>query len=223
MHRLLVMVLASLLLAHGSTAQETQIRFRTLALAADAFPELWVVAGAKPLSITFSDTQPSQPYKADRANPFAIYQGPLDEKGKPQKPVAIKLPAKTDSILLLGWMLGDKSGFLAIDDPFETFHHDDWLVINTTNSAMFIQIGEKNQPVKIVPGSHAKIRTSVPAGTGAAITIAASIDGQLKKIFTSYWPIFDDKRGIVLIGRVGEDYKVNYIRDQVQAPPKVNP
>jgi hypothetical protein len=223
--RFIIAPLALLFSVNLASSQEQKINFRTLALIESKFPELWVLESAKAVPITIPDAQPSTPFKADRTSPFGIYKGPLDDKGKPldTTPTLVSLPASS-SILLLGWMNGEKPGFLAIEDPFSTMKKDDWLVINSSKSQLAIQIGETAKPVEVNANGHQTIKSNAPSGTGAAVTIAAKqADGSWKAVYSSYWPIYDDKRGLVLVVQNGAHFNVNYITDQIAPPPTAKP
>jgi hypothetical protein len=202
-------------------SQGEKLAFRTLALAQAKYPELWVVESGKPLAITFSSTQPSLPFKADRISPLPIFKGPLDAKGKPSDTTPSLVPLPTSSsILLLAWMQGDKPSFLAIEDPFATMKKDDWLVINPTKNELGIQIGATAKPIPVKANSNQAIKNTAPVGTGAAVTIASKqADGTWKAIYTSYWPIYDNMRGLVVVVQNGERLNVNYIADQIATAP----
>jgi hypothetical protein len=211
---------ALLLSASLVFSQEEKIAFRTLALAQTKFPELWAIEGGKPLAITFSSAQPSVPFKADKASPLPIFKGPLDDKGMPKETVPIKVavPAAS-SILLIGWMEGDKPGFLAIADSFSTMKSDDWLVINPSKKDIAVQIGADTKPTAVKANSHLAMKNTAPSGTGAAVTIAAKQDdGKWKSVYTSFWPIYDNQRGMIVVIQKGEKLNVNYIADQITPP-----
>ncbi len=216
----------ALLFSVGITfSQAEKIHFRTLALAESEFPELWVYDSAKPAAISFPASQPSSPVKADRPGPLRIFKRPLDDQGKPEDaaPALVNLPTSS-SILLLGWMTGEKPGFLAIEDPFLTMKNDDWLFINTTGVPLAIQIGETAKPVPIKANSHQNLKITAPSGTGAAVIIATQqADGTWKSVYSSYWPIYDDKRGLVVAAQKGERFNFTYINDQISNNPKSQP
>ncbi len=206
-------------------SQQEKLAFRTLALSPSKFPELWVSEAGKPIPITFSSAQPSLPFNADRLSPLPIFKGPLDDKGKPSDPAPsqVSLPAGS-SVLLLGWMDGAKPGFLAIEDPFATMKSDDWLVINPSKSEIAIQIGANVQPIPIKANSHKAIKNTAPSGTGAAVTVAAKQpDGSWKAIYTSFWPIYDNQRGLVVVVQRGERLSVSYISDKIATAPVPKP
>lgn len=204
----------------ASSAAE-KIDFRTLALADAKFPELWVAASGKAVQLSFSSSQPSLALKADRINPFKIFKGPLDGKGKPMdtSPTLVKLP-KSQSILLLGWMEEEKPAFLAVADPIATAKGDDWLIINHTPKPLTIQIGESATALPIEANTQQMVKCTAPVGEGASTAIASQkADGSWKTIYTSYLPIHADKRGLILVVQEGENIIVNYIADEIARKP----
>jgi hypothetical protein len=223
--RFTLISLALLLSAGLAFSQGGGITFRTLGISSSKFPELWVIDSGKPVAIAFSSKQPSLPLKADRISPLPIFKGPLNATGKPSDttPSKVPLPASS-SLLLLGWMDGEKPGFLAIDDPFSTAKSDDWLVINPSQSEVAIQIGATAKPIPIKANSNQAIKNTAPAGVGAAVTIAAKQpDGSWKAIYSAYWPIHANRRGLVVVSQRGERFHVNYLPEKLAAPPAPAP
>ena len=216
--RTIIASLALLVSAGLASSQTDKLSFRTLALAKVEFPELWVPAAGKAVPLAFSHSQPSAALKADKTSPLKIYKGPLDDKGKPTDPAPtlVEVPAAASSILLLGWMEDEKPGFLAVADPFATAKSDDWLVINHTKKPLTLQIGTTATPVPIEANSHLAVKCTAPVGEGAATTVATKQDdGSMKTVYSSYLPIYNDQRGLILVVEKGERITVNYISDLI--------
>lgn len=230
--RFLITSLALLFSASLASSQTEKLNFRTLALNNSKFPELWVAASGKTVPLAFSSSQPSAALKADKTNPFKIFKGPLDDKGKPADatPTLVELPAASSSILLLGWVEEEKPSFLAVSDPFTTVKHDDWLVINATKKPLTIQIGATATALTVEANSQQSFKCTAAVGEGAAATVTSKQDdGSMKTIYTSSWPVYADQRGLVLVTQNGERITVNYIADQIatkespKAAPKAAP
>ncbi len=216
--RIIIASLALLVSAGLASSQTEKLSFRTLALAKAEFPELWIPAAGKSIPLAFSTSQPSAALKVDKTSPLKVFKGPLDEKGKPTDtaPTLVELPAAVSSILLLGWMEDGNPGFLAVADPFATAKNDDWLVINHTKKPLTLQIGAAATPAPIEANSQLAVRCTAPVGAGAATTVAAKQDdGTMKTVYSSYLPIYEDKRGLILVVQKGERLTVNYIADQI--------
>lgn len=196
-------------------AQEKDVAVRGLSLSESTFPDLWVLKNKRPVALTFSPYQPTLPIRADRNSPLLVFVGALNPEGNPidSTPKEVELPPKSDSILMIGWMTGDKPTFLAFDDPFRTSSNDDWIIINTTSKTVAIQVGEKTDPLSLKPGSHSKMKVSAPSDTGASTTIIYEDGNEWKPFYSSYMPIFSDKRCIVIIAQEGENFRVKIIPD----------
>jgi hypothetical protein len=221
--RFLIASLALLFSAGLATSQTDKLNFRTLSLGSSKLPELWVAAAGKSVPITFSSAQPSLPLKADKGSPLKIHKSPLGEKGKPTdpSPTLVDLPASS-SILLLGWKEEEKPSFLAVADPFTTAKSDDWLLINHTEKKLTFQIGGDAKPVTLEPKSQQLFKCTAPVGEGAATTVSSTQeDGSLKTVYSSYWPITADQRGLVVVVQNGARVNVNFISDPVS--PKAAP
>lgn len=215
-------IILTLLLASSLFSQESKIAIRGLSLGEVELPELWVVEKKTPVPLTFSAFQPTLPIKADRVSPLLVFQGGLDEDGKPKdtNPLKVKLPTGSSSILLLGWLVNEKPALLAIKDPFRDSRSEDWIVINTTPKAIAIQVGAEAKPVRIKPGSHSDVKITAPSGTGASTTIAYAEGNEWKGFYSAYVPIYSDKRCIVIIAADGENYRVKVIPDKPVPPEK---
>jgi hypothetical protein len=222
--RSLLITLALLCSTGLAFSQGQKLAFRTLALAQAKFPELWVLEAGKPIPITFGSAQPSTPYSADKTSPLKIFKGPLNEKGLPSDatPSLVPMPASS-SILLIAWMDDTKPGFLAIEDPFATMKREDWLIINPSKSDLAVQIGANTKTHAIKANSNQTIKITAPADTGAATTIAAQQpDKSWKRIYSGYWPVREDMRGLVIVGQDGTKYRVNFISDKILPPAPAN-
>jgi hypothetical protein len=222
--RPLLTLLASAALAAPLPAQSAKLNLRTLSLGSTNFPQLWAMNGTTPVAIPFSAIQPSEPLRLDRSDPLRIFKGKLNEKGLPANPTPALVKLPTDSsILLLGWMVEETPRFFPIPDPFSTSRHDDWLVINTTTRPVAIQIGAKTKPTTVKPSSHSPIRVTAPVNEGAAVIVAIPKEQAWKTIYSTYWPIYPDKRCLVLVVEDGLKTRVKVISDEFKKPAAKEP
>jgi hypothetical protein len=200
-------------------AQAEKVAIRTLAFSSAPFPNLWVMDASAPVALPFSKIQPSEPLRLNLSNPLRIYKGELNDKNQPADtaPTLVPLPSGS-SILLLGWMNGETPRFLPIPDSFASAKHDDWLVINGSSLPVAVQIGAKTKPTTIPPSSHLQIRVTAPVNEGAAVIIASQSDKGWKTIYSTYWPIYPDKRCLVVIAQDGKKMRVNVISDEFKLP-----
>lgn len=217
-------LLAAAALGCPALAQSEKLDLRTLSLGSSDFPQLWALNAATPVAIPFSAIQPSEPLRLNRSDPLRIFKGALNAKGQPADltPTLVKLPAAS-SILLLGWMVADTPHFFPIPDPFTTARNDDWLVINSTTKNVAIQIGANTKPTPVKPSSHAPIRVTAPANEGAAVIVAIPKDQGWKTIYSTYWPIYPDKRCLVILVEDGAKIRVKVVCDEFKKPAVANP
>jgi len=205
-------------------AQTEKLTIRTLSLGSATFPKLWAMEGTTSVAVPFSKIQPSEPLRLDGGNPLRMFKGELNEKGLPADtaPTLVKIPTES-SILLLGWMDGETPHFFPIPDPFTIAKHDDWLVINASTLPVAVQIGAATKPTTIKPSSHSSIRVTAPVNAGAAVVIAAQKENAWKTIYSTYWPIYPDKRCLVVIAQDGKKMRINVISDEFKKTEEANP
>ena len=214
-----LILLAAAALVSPLWAQAEKLNLRTLALGSAEFPQLWAMHGTTPVAIPFSPIQPSDPLRLDHTEPLRIFKGKLGEKGLPTDPAPTLVKLPTDSsILLLGWMVAESPRFFPIPDSFAAARPDDWIVINTTTRSIAIQIGASTKPTPVKPASHTPIRVTAPANEGAAVIVATPKDDGWKTIYSTYWPIYPDKRCLVLIVEDGAKTRVKVISDEFKKP-----
>jgi hypothetical protein len=210
-----------LLLLSGPSlaAQSAKLSIRTLSLYPVEMPELYTPDGRVLVPLTFTDIQPSEPLQVARLSGLPIYTTPVIPEGNAAPPHTVKLPGTASAILLLGW-LGpeEKPRFLAIPDPAATARQSDWMVINSTTNNVTLQIGANTKPVPIKPRSHQAIRVRVPVNTGAAVTMTTPREDSWKTFYSTYWPVYEDKRCLILIVQDGKKMRVKQIFEDLPKP-----
>ncbi|MBC7927868.1 MAG: hypothetical protein H7039_19655 [Bryobacteraceae bacterium] len=196
---------------------------RTLSMTSDEYPPIWAMDSTTPVSLTFSSVQPSAPYRLTRSNPIRVFQGALDDKGKPQdvESNAIRLP-EASGILLLSWFQTGKPKFLAIQDTPESGRYNDWFLINSTAKSVAIQVGQATKPVVIQPGSQQILKIDCPADQGAATTLAYKEEDTWRKFFSTYLPVHKDQRCMIVLVQTGEKIQVKQIFENLDRNSKVS-
>lgn len=204
-------------LAVPSTAQN--IAIRTLALRAGDLPQLHVKSEKQHLPLVFSATQPSEPLDALAANPLPLYRSETDAKGQQSFVVSYKvpLPAGAQGILLLGWTTGRETRYVAIKDDFASARYNDWLLINASSKPIAFQMGDANKPLLLKPGVTATHRITETKGVGIPVLAQAPFDGKPKTFYSTYWPVYPDRRSLVLFVDDGRKIVVKRISDQLAA------
>ena len=221
MSRILPTVAASLILLAGMvSASDETLALRTLALRADEMPELFIHTGKEYLPLRFSAVQPSETVKALAANPLTLYRAGVDANGKSGFVIAhrVKLPDQATGILLLGWRQGEDPGFVAIKDEFAKAGYNDWLLINASSQPVAFQPGETATPLLLKPGASTTHRIGAAKGEGIAVTAQAPIKGKARTFFSTFWPVYADKRSVVVFVDDGARILVKRISDPLDTP-----
>jgi hypothetical protein len=196
-----------------------KISIRCMALNNEPMPEMKLMTTDGLVTLDFSPIQPTAAVRARFANPLPLY-GPGSAPGKKDgpPPVTVKLPADAKEILLLSWISGETTSYLAIKDDFSSSGRDDWLLINTTGTPIAIQVGKETQAKRVGPGAYEPFKIVAPANEGAAVTAAVLRDKKWHPIYETYWPIYADKRNIVLFVADGKKIRVRPVWDQLSPP-----
>jgi hypothetical protein len=214
--------LIGLLLSGISLAQsEGKFPLRVMSLSEGELPEVFVKSGGEYVLLEFSAIQPSSSVQTSFENPLPIYQRTASGNSKEAFTICnkINLPQSGKGILLLRWSAAEKSNFLAVADDFSGSTNTDWMLINTTGKPLAMQVGKESKFVKI-PGSGAMpYKVTAEVNQGAAVVVAEPMEGERWKTFYStYWPIYPDRRCIVLFVNAGNKIKVKTISDIKQVP-----
>lgn len=201
--------------------QEEKMSVRTLAITPGEFPEIWAMDASKAVKVEFSDIQPSEGLQVNRGASLALFQGGLDEKGKPKDaaPVTVKVPG-TGNVLLLGWIQAGKPKFLALPDATVSGKFNQWLVVNMTQKNVGIQVGTPPKSTSFAPVSSKVLDVDHPAGKGIPIVMASKEDKTWNKFFSTYWPVHDDKRCLVLLVQIGDKIEARQIFEDLSRAKK---
>lgn len=220
--RSLISLCLLLLSILGGSAQSARLTLRTLSLSANPMPGLYIPDGKTLVTLPFSEIEPSAPVRVDAQDSLPIYTTPVFPKDRTEPPYRVKLPGSASSVLLLGWCDADaKPHFLAIPDSFGTAKQNEWLVINSTDNDIALQIGAHAKPFPVNASSHQTMKVTAPLNTGAAVTIATRKGDVWKTFYSTYWPVFEDKRCLILVVQDGSKMRVRQIFDAL--PKRVEP
>lgn len=208
-----------LALAGVAAASGETIALRTLALRADELPEIFVNMGKEYLPLRFSEVQPAEPVRVLAANPLPIYRRAVGADGKAGFAIVhrVKLPEPAAGILLLGWKQGDGTRLVAIKDEFAKAAYNDWLLINASSLPVAFQAGETATPLLLQPGVSTTHRIRAAKNEGLAVVAQAPIKGKARTFFSTFWPVYADKRSVVVFVDDGEKILVKRISDPLAA------
>ena len=192
---------AALLLLLSTVARsEEQIAVRTLAMRAEEMPELFIHTGKEYLPLAFSAVQPGDRVMASAANPLLLYRSEAGTGSEEGYVIAhrVKLPPQAAGILLLGWQDGQNGRFVAIADEFAKARYNDWLLINASRHPIAFKAGDTARPLLLKPGVSTTHRLAAAEGEGIEITAQASLKGMVRTFFSTFWPVYADKRSVVV-------------------------
>jgi hypothetical protein len=201
-------------------AQQT-LTVRAMALRPGDLPAVHLKGLKDHLPLEFSAVQPGEPVRALAANPLPLYHGKTDAKGNPSWVVAhqVTIPKGAKGILLLGWNDGAETRYSAIEDNFQGARYNDWLLINASSKPVAFSVGDDAKPVAVTAGTSITHHISARHGAGAPVTALTPIDGQTKVFYSTYWPVRQDRRTVVLFADDGQRILVRRIADLLTPPP----
>lgn len=195
-----------------------QMNVRTLALRGGEFPQSFLKSKSEFVPLRFSEIQPSPAVKVQQESPLQIYQLSETEDGKQEYAVAaqVAVPAGSADLLLIGIADGDEARFVAFKDNISSAGAKDWVLINGTSEPILLQVGEDNEPIGIPAGQSRLAEIEAEDGKGAAAVARAKVNDEVKVIYSTYWPVFADKRGVVLFIEDQGKIRVKRISDSLQ-------
>lgn len=213
---------ALVLLACATTgwAAEKTIDVRTLALKAGDMPELVLKTAEEPVALDWSHRQPGAVFKALHANPLPLYRREINDEGGESLVVVskVKLPANARGVLLLGWTDDDQTRCVAIEDNLGSAQYNDWLLINAASRPVAFVVGDTRKPSIVKPGTSVKYRVGAERGKGATVRAQLPVEGGgAKTFYSTFWPIYPDKRAVVIFADDGSKIRVKRISDKLPA------
>jgi hypothetical protein len=204
--------------ATAGRAQERTLEVRTLAMTSGDMPELLLRTAGEPAILEWSHRQPGQGLTVLHANPLPLYRREVNEDGK-EKLVAVTkvaLPANVRGVLLLGWTSDGKTRCVAIDDHLATAQFNDWLLINAATRPVAFGVGDTNKPAIVKPGDSVRYRVPAQRGKGATVRAQLPVEGgRAKTFYSTFWPIYPDKRALVIFVDDGDKVRVKRISDKL--------
>lgn len=211
------MILVCSALLGGASVSAQQLSVRALALRAGEMPEVFVKGAKEFFPLEFSNVQPSQPVDVMNVNPLPLYSSGMDDEGEQAfaSSQLIKFPGGSRGILLLGWISDEKPKYIAIKDDFKAARYNDWLLINAATKPVAFMVGENSKAMVVKPGESTTHRISVKKGVGATVLAQAPFDGEAKTFFSTFWPVYPDRRAVVLFVDDGKKIRVKRISDQL--------
>jgi len=174
---------------------------------------VYVIGRDEIIAIRLSTVQPSRPVLARNAHPLPIFdQRPTEGATEVPHPFSeVSIPSGHQNLLLFGAVHNERIRWAAVPDTLKRSSSRDWQIINTTESPIFLRIGEESAPLILQPGSQNQYRITMKSGQGAAVIAARMVENEPKIFFSTYWPVKDEQRGLILFLKNGDNIKVKRI------------
>ena len=205
----------------AQTAESLIINFRTLALSAGIDLELYFNSGSDFKQLSASHYRPSSVEKAklNEDQNLSLYKKIQNEDGVVEFVFEkqIKIPAESEQVLLIIAETSGRVGVFAASDNLSKDHRE-WLFVNTTRTQLAFQLGDGSNPISLPPGDSVRYLVDVEAGRGAAIRIAAYKEKGWDRVYSTYWPIYEDQRSLVICLQDGERIRVRNFFESVLPP-----
>ncbi|MCC5849078.1 MAG: hypothetical protein JJU29_13410 [Verrucomicrobia bacterium] len=201
---IIALILLTGVFAPLQAAEET-VSVRAFTLSGSESPVLSLWNGETFQTVRASNVQPSPAYQVAMANPLPVYLDPQPgPEGEPPQPAAmVPLPEGATHILLL--VTGNENQIVAMTDDLHAADARDWLFFNLTASTIAFQIGEDTEPILIEPRSRFSRRMDAGSVRSQPVMAAARIQGEVQTFYSTFWPIRDDRRTMVMFVPAGED------------------
>lgn len=223
----LMALLAGLLIGTPLRAREdlpSTVSLRTLALAPDMETDLFIRSEDAYEPLGFSHYQPSKALLALTASGRAVlplYRQVPAESGETvyAKAREVRLPEGASQVILLGTRNGEGVALVAVKDNLGADERD-WLLVNATRRPIAFQLGSDTKPRPIPPGEAVFYRVEVPSGKGAAVRVAAFMDEGWERFYSTFWPVYEGQRGLIIFVPDGERVRLsNFFETVAEAQP----
>ncbi|HAV13082.1 MAG TPA: hypothetical protein DCX06_06270 [Opitutae bacterium] len=211
------------LAAHSQSAEPSggasgEIRLRTLGLSNMAETKIYYQTGGSFEVLPITYFRPSASFTASISEDGALplFTRDIDSEGGYLYNVhsSVSFPADSRQIIVFASSNGEQVGFRAVADNLSS-NARDWLYINTTQTPIAVQLGEANKPVALPPGQSVAHKAEVQEGSGAAIRVAVYEESGWKRIYSRFWPIYENQRSMVIFVEQAGKIRVYNLFDAV--------
>jgi hypothetical protein len=193
------------------------LQVRTLALDSKPISGFYIATSSGYQELSFSIHQPSAIYSAQTAETLPLYKQQTNETGEIEYILfkQLPLPQAGRRILLIGLKSNDAAKFVAIQDNFGEGDSQDWLLVNVSSKALAFQVGNLT-PIPIQPRQSMPLRINSLRAQGATVKVAARFDEGWEKFYSTFWPIYENQRCLVLFVPDGESIHVRNFFETVK-------
>lgn len=202
--------------------QARNISIRTMATSSAKMPDFFIKASAeKPHEmLRWPTRQPSERVMAKCESFLPLFQRLPDGSGKQHLAIArrVQIPAGAREIILLAWTDGKEVRLRAIEDKFVGAKSNEWLFINASSKLIAFTIGDDAQPITLASGVSRLCQVSSPQNKGAAAVGRAQIRGKLRVFYSTYLPIKEGQRTLMMFTDDGDKIRAKCIVDELTLP-----
>jgi hypothetical protein len=190
------------------------VTFRSLAFQPGIKAELYVNNGNEFERFQFSHLRPSgfSTGRLDAEGDLVLFEKHQNSEGVEEFLVnrRVTIPQGGDHVLLLIVQSEERLGIFSIEDNLSE-NDKDWLFLNITPSRLVIKLGEGTKPFPLEPGEVLPYQIPFESGEGIPVQILAWENEKWKRVYSTYWPVYDGQRSMVVCIPDGEKIRVkNY-------------
>jgi hypothetical protein len=124
------------------------------------------------------------------------------------------VPSGSRQILVLAAKVNEQLVMTSVADNLSESDQD-WLFINASKMPLAVMLGKGVKPFPIRPGQSVFHQPEVPKGTGARIQVVGKKESGWERVYSTYWPIREGQRGLIIFMSVGDDIRVKNIPEAV--------
>lgn len=200
------------------TAQEPTLKVRCFKLSGEKYSKVYLLNKGEIIPVQTSTVAPSRVATVTYQNPLPIFLTPTPPEGEefPIPADRISLPEGVSEILIFIRETPNDYSFGAMEDVLFDSDPRDWLFINTTSSEIAFNLGHENKkPLIIKPRSTASHRVSEKQEGMLFVQAAANTAGDLRKIYSTDWPVREGRRVIAMITAEGERIRIRPIFERI--------
>jgi hypothetical protein len=211
------------LVAIDGRAGDSVVSLRTLWLGDGEIPDSWIfVEGASTLKqLEWPVTQPSQALPVIHDGRLKLFGSPNvpDGEKNPEPQHSVDFPPSAKEVLLVGMSEADKNTFVAFEDVFREAKYNDWLVVNVSEEAIELTVGEMDAPMRLEAGTSAIFQPTMEKGKGGKVNARFMYRGAMRTFLSTYWPAVDGQRSLVIIYQDGKRVRARRIGERLHQGP----
>jgi len=200
----------------GEEKRENLVNVRSFAVESTGseLPEFYLKTESGYELLTISSRQPGNRVEGVSGDPLQLYRKSEGPGGEDLfEPIdAVPLKDHGKSVLLLVWHTEKGIRYQPVRDYADSGDSRDWLIINTTSKSIAFQVGTETDPLSLDPGSH-RLCDFDRLKRSAAVRAHTKEEEENKAFYSTYWPIPEKERLIVIFVEANDRIQVHRIFD----------